>query len=387
MNTEIKPNIVFIFPDQWRGDCFGHLGHPDAHTPWTDQLASEGQSFTRAFTPAPSCIPARMALMTGMSPWLNGRTGYEEGVDWTPPHTLPGLLRDHQYQTIQIGKTHFHPMRAHLGFEINDAYEASVREPGYISDYHRELQRAHPLVEDAALRRHPNAWEVTPWTCEREWHCSEWISTRAIERIQQRDPQRPFFMQIAYHRPHPPFDPPIDIWNAWSHKHVEAAQIGSWVSDRPEHHGAHAGLSCKLNATDTERARRGYYASIQHVDEQIGRVQWALRQQGLLDNTWIIVSSDHGECLGDHHHWHKAQPLAACARIPFIIRPPDNLKTERGILNKRPTLLQDLVPSILDWADVPIPQSCDAQHIYQSNPEWVHAEHHSHHLGWHALYS
>ncbi len=380
-------NIIFLFPDQWRGDCLGHMGHPDICTPWADQLAKEGQSYSRAFTPSPSCIPARMALMTGMSPWANGRTGYEEGVTWTPPHTLPGILRDNHYQTMQIGKTHFHPMRAHLGFEINDAYEASVREPGYISDYHRELARALPLVEDAALRRHPNAWTVTPWCAQREWHCSEWISTRAIERIQQRDPLRPFFMQIAYHRPHPPFDPPIDLWNKWEKKSVKAPAIGDWVKKQSQSSSGHVYGSAHLRDADTETARRAYYASIEHVDEQIGRIYWALQQQGLLHNTWIVLSSDHGEFLGDHHRWHKGQPNSACARIPLVIRPPNNYTCKRNQIIDRPSLLQELMPSFLSWADVPIPDICDAGILDSEAPAWIHAEHQNKSGGWQALYN
>ena len=387
MNDTQKPNIVFLFPDQWRGDCLGHLDHPELSTPWADQLAAEGTSYTRAFTPAPTCIPARMAFMTAMSPWLNGRTGYQECVDWTPPHTLPDLLRNNGYQTMQIGKTHFHPMRAHLGFEINDAYEASIREPGYISDYHRELKRQHPLVEDAAIRRHPNAWTVTPWCAEREWHCSEWISQKAIERIHDRDPQRPFFMQIAYHRPHPPFDPPKDIWDRWREKSVHDPFIGDWVADKHMNSKGSLGLTERLRHCDSIDARRGYYASIEHVDEQIGRIYWALRQQGLLENTYIILSSDHGEFLGDHHRWHKGEPNSAAARIPMLIRPPNNVKTERGTQNKRPSLLQEISSSCLKWAGIEKPHICDAKALDEQQTAWIHAEHQYSSYGWHALYN
>ena len=387
MTKNTQPNIIFLFPDQWRGDCLGHLGHPDVYTPWADQLAKEGQSYTRCFSPSPTCIPARMALMTAMSPWQNGRTGYEEGVEWQPPHTIPGLLREAGYQTVQVGKTHFHPMRAHLGFEINDAYEASIREAGYISDYHRELKRHLPLVEDAALRRHPNAWTVTPWCAQREWHCSEWISDKAIEHIQNRDPQRPLFMQIAYHRPHPPFDPPMDIWQRWQHKEVQDPVVGDWVEDKPEI--SHAGQLSheRLRASDALAARRGYYASIEHIDEQIGRIYWALRQQGMLHNTYIVLSSDHGEFLGDHHRWHKGQANAAAALIPCIIRPPNNKACERGIQQKRPSLLQELSSSFLSWAGIPKPACSDAKTIEETQDTWIHAEHHSKSEGWHALYS
>jgi len=72
------PNIIFIFPDQWRGDCLSFLGHPTVETPFLDQMAHEGVCFTNAFTPCPSCIAARAALMTGMTPSEAGRMGYRD---------------------------------------------------------------------------------------------------------------------------------------------------------------------------------------------------------------------------------------------------------------------------------------------------------------------
>ncbi|MFW5830025.1 MAG: sulfatase-like hydrolase/transferase, partial [Planctomycetota bacterium] len=358
MSDRQRPNIILMFPDQWRGDFLGHMGHPDARTPWADQLSAEGVSYSRAITPSPSCIPARMALMTGMSPWANGRTGYQEGVHWQPPHTLPGLLRDAGYQTMQVGKTHFAPMRAHLGFEINDMYEASVREPGFVSDYHAELRRELPLVEDPALRRHPNSWTVTPWCAERAWHNTEWITRRAIKRLQQRDPLRPFFMQVAWHRPHPPFDPPQDLWQAWRERAITAPVVGDWVTDEPSRS---QGLLCggfqplhsgfrPLPSQQTLEARRAYLASIEHVDEQIGRLLWKLQHLGLAGNTWLVLASDHGEFCGDHHRWHKSQPHIAAARIPLIVRAPQAVELQRNTICAAPVTLTDLMPSCLRWA-------------------------------------
>jgi len=385
MPPDPKPNIILLFPDQWRGDCLSSCGHPDLHTPWLDGLAAQGIRYSRAFSPSPICIPARYALLTGMSPWANGRLGYRDGVDWRPPHSLPGLLRDSGYQTMQVGKTHFHPMRAHLGFEINDQYEASVREAGYLSDYHAELARALPGVEDAALRRDPNAWTVDPWCAAREWHCSEWITTRAIQRLERRDPQRPFFLQIGWHRPHPPFDPPWDLWQRWRDRPVSEPVVGDWVP--AERSSVHAlGLDSRIATEQNRQARRAYYACIEHVDEQIGRVLCSLRRLGLERSTWVVFASDHGEFLGDHHARHKGQPNAASARIPLIVRAPLGHDTPRGALDDRPVSLSDLMPSFLRWSGASIPDACDAVALDGPARDWVHAELHREHSGWHALY-
>ena len=77
-----RPNFLFIFPDQWRGDCLGSLGHPVVETPFLDQLAAEGVTFTAAYTACPSCIATRASLITGQTPSTCGRIGYRDGVPW-----------------------------------------------------------------------------------------------------------------------------------------------------------------------------------------------------------------------------------------------------------------------------------------------------------------
>ena len=383
-----QPNIIVLLPDQWRADCLSHRGHPDARTPWIDQLASEGLALQRAFSPVPVCIPARMALLTGMSPWANGRIGYQENVPWRPPHTIPGILRDHGYQTIQVGKTHFCPMRAHLGFEINDLYEASSREAGFISDYHRELAQALPAARDAALERNPNALTVTPWTAERHWHCSEWITTRAIQRLEQRDPTRPFFMQIGWHRPHPPFDPPLDLWQEWRDRAISEPAIGDWVvrSEPGSLAQVPQGLNHPVCSPITQRARRAYFASLAHIDEQVGRILWALRQCRCDRDTWIVFTSDHGEMLGDHHAWHKSLPNRAAAEIPMIIRPPADADLTLTLTdNATPVSLAQLGPSMLHWAGVEVPALCDQPSLEAHPQDWIHLEQHWGTRGWHAI--
>jgi len=104
-----QPNIFLVLTDHWRGDCLSRLGHPVAETPIMDSLSRSGALFTKAYAPIPSCIGARRSLMTGMTPSSHGMLGYEDGHPWDYAHTLAGELAKAGYQTINIGKTHFHP--------------------------------------------------------------------------------------------------------------------------------------------------------------------------------------------------------------------------------------------------------------------------------------
>ena len=111
-----RPNIVLITTDQQRGDCTGIDGHPILETPHLDQLANEGVYFSRAFSPCPVCVPARMVIMTGKSPY---NTGYfsNSSKQLETKNTLPSVLGRLGYQTQLIGKGHFSPQRARLGFD------------------------------------------------------------------------------------------------------------------------------------------------------------------------------------------------------------------------------------------------------------------------------
>ena len=102
--SENHPNIVLIAVDQWRGDCLSILGHPDVRTPYLDQLAGGGAQMTQAYAACPTCVPSRMGLMTGTAPTTHRRIGYQDGITFDMPVTLPGALRDAGYQTQAIGK-------------------------------------------------------------------------------------------------------------------------------------------------------------------------------------------------------------------------------------------------------------------------------------------
>jgi len=112
-----RPNIVMVITDHFRGDCLSRLGHPAAETPHIDSISREGAVFSHAYSPCPSCIPARRSLMTGQTPYTQGVIGFKAGIPWDFDVTMAGELTRAGYQTINIGKTHFEPGRKHLGFE------------------------------------------------------------------------------------------------------------------------------------------------------------------------------------------------------------------------------------------------------------------------------
>lgn len=377
------PHVVFIFPDQWRGDCLSHLGHPVVETPFLDQLAHEGVCFTHAFTPCPSCIAARAALLTGQTPSEAGRMGYRDEVPWHYPDAFPRLLRDHGYQTLAVGKTHFYPPRARLGFEELELYEMPYQDWEHPSDYHLWLrEKSQGLVHDTALDLDSNSMAVVqPWTHSEELHPNAWTVTQSIELLERRDPTRPFFLQVGFHRPHPPLDPVWSYFERYQGKELPPPPIGDWASCQAQPVRQVSPSSGVLPPAQLDRARRAYFAQIAHLDYQIGRLVRYLRGRGLLEHTWLVFSSDHGELLGDHHLFRKANAFQGSMHIPLIVRPPGG-GWPRGRTCASPVVLQDLAPTFLELAGRPIPDAMSALSLLplvrdpdRPGRDFIHSEH------------
>ncbi|MDA0338149.1 MAG: sulfatase-like hydrolase/transferase, partial [bacterium] len=213
-----RPNLLLILTDHWRGDSLGRLGHPVADTPHLDSLSAGGTTFSSAYTPCPSCIAARRSLMTGMTPYSQGMVGYQDGKPWDYDHTLAGTLRDAGYQTINVGKTHFHPARAHLGFE---QLQTSA-------DYCEWLEQQNGLsgVEKFAHGVPANSWIGRPNHLPEHQMEETWFVTRALDFLRHRDPTRPFFLCLSFNGPHPPWCPPQVYYDQFISRQLPAAEIG-----------------------------------------------------------------------------------------------------------------------------------------------------------------
>jgi len=195
-----RPNIVLIVADQFRGDCLGFKGHPDVKTPYLDTMAARGMNFPNMYSACPTCIPARAALLTGMSQARNGRTGYQDGIDWNYEHTLAGEIAAQGYVTHCVGKMHVHPPRHRMGFhdvEIHDgylhyyrkedipAYQAQDRYDDYLH-WFRDKMGAHRDMNDAGIQC--VSWVARPWPYEEQYHPTTWATERALDFLRRTLP-------------------------------------------------------------------------------------------------------------------------------------------------------------------------------------------------------
>lgn len=374
-----RPNIVFIHVDQWRADCLSVEGHPVVHTPTLDKLACTGIRLARAYASCPTCIPSRASLMTGLSPERHGRVGYQDGIPWNYPTTLPGEFTKNGYRTHAVGKMHVFPERNTLGFEsveLHDGYLHFARNrvayPEWEDDYVPWL-REQTGRADADYFEHGvncNSIVARPWDKEEHLHPTNWVVTRGIDFLRQHQEaggERPFFLYLSFHRPHPPYDPPAWAFEQYMRQDMPPVTVGDWAGLWADHDATpHPEAYRAVYRPDIlQRARAGYYGHMSHIDQQINRFQETLYEYRMDGNTWIIFTSDHGEMMGDHHLFRKGYAYEGSARLPFILRPPvADTEAPRRVVRDTVVELRDVLPTLLDCAGLPPASGIDGKSFY-----------------------
>ncbi|WP_338033372.1 arylsulfatase [Jiangella aurantiaca] len=368
------PNVVLICVDQWRGDCLSADGHRVVHTPHLDALAARGARFRRAYSATPTCIPARAALMTGLSQRSHRRVGYENARPWDYQVTVAGEFRRAGYQTQAIGKMHVYPERTRLGFDdvlLHDGYLhfARRRHRPYeeFDDYlpWLRMQAGASAVEDYYDNGlNGNSMIARPWDKPEAWHPTTWTVTQATSWLYRRDPRSPFFLYMSFHRPHPPFDPPAWAYEQYLDVLPYVPEVGDWVDVlEPRYEDwRHNPVAARMSPAVLHRARAGYYGHLAHIDLQINRFLEILGEFGLAENTVVCFVSDHGEMLGEHHLFQKGLPYEGAARIPFLLAGPG---VPGGAVRDDVVELRDVMPTLLDAAGVPVPDDIDGRSVLQ----------------------
>lgn len=384
-----RPNVLLIMTDQQRWDTLGCYGNKTIETPYLDSLAAEGTLFTSAYSCAPSCIPARASLLTGMAPWNTGIIyssggGIAKGMGGGFEHTLPGELAKAGYHTQGVGKMHFEPQRALNGFHNTVLDESGrVESPAFVSDYRRWFDERK--TGDYGYLDHGitwNSWIARPYHAPEFLHPTNWTVNESIRFLRERDPEKPFFLKTSFARPHSPYDAVPYYFDLYWRKSLPKPYIGDWCGEHDVPADNPEAWRGKMSDEEIRRARAGYYGNINHIDHQIGRLFYEMRNLGVYDDTLILFTSDHGDMLGDHHLWRKTYGYEGSAHVPFIVRLPKGLGGKAAGIIDRTVGLQDIMPTVLEAAGVPIPETVDGKSVLPlirgEAVEWrpyLHGEH------------
>ena len=378
-----RPNILLIMADQHSGDCMGCDGNRAIRTPNIDALALEGVRFRNAYTATPSCIPARAGLLTGLSPWNHGLLGMDGWPIATEyRHEMPQALAEAGYYTAAIGKNHFDPPRQSHGYDLMLDDEHNDIRNIYQSDYHSFFWQNAPNIKGPAgpndtfeavdgcgfgWKDFWNAYDARAFPYPERLHRTRWVGRTAVNFLRTYDRRQPFFLKVSFLPPHSPYIPPERLMREYMDAGLPEAFRAPWSEKYRPRSGT--GLDIwhgDLGAEQVRRSRAGYYGQVTYVDEQIGQILEELDARGLMEETLIVYTSDHGDMLGDHFMWRKCQPYQSSVRIPMLMRWPKGLvSAERGRVTDQTIEMRDLMPTFLDAAGAlePIAESLDGRSL------------------------
>lgn len=357
MTNAPPPNIVFIQADQLAAKQLHCYGGEVESSPTLDRLAREGMRFDRCYTTYPICLPNRATMLTGRSPVVHGLVSGKCRLHADNP-TYAHVLRRAGYHIGGFGKFHRegtsspHPrVLDDLGFDEFTIVEDDKRGP-----YLEWIRREHPEYYEMALGRlgkhkghltgeqkrlresarekvfrpllnETGYYHMFPSPFPAEIHDTKYITDRGLEFIDahlESPPDDPFFCQISYVDPHDPYDPPRPYSGMFEPEEMPEPLPQEWREQGPHCLDEVNALNCRVireeNPPVFRRAAALYHGSIRLMDDHIARVTDFLENRGLLENTLVVFTTDHGDMMGDHGFMAKGPVhYDGCIRCPLIV--------------------------------------------------------------------
>lgn len=358
-----RPHVLLITTDHWPASLLGCAGHPYIQTPTLDELARSGLRFTNAYSECPVCIPARRTLMTGTPPRTHGDRTFQEQLPMPDLPTLAQTFRDAGYQAYAVGKLHCYPQRNRLGFDDVILDEEGRQMYGVVDDYEQHLADAGHAGAHFGHGMSNNEYVMRPWHLPEEHHPTNWATREMARMIKRRDPTRPGFWFVSYRHPHPPLAPLQTYIELYRQLGVDGGYVGEWAQDvaaLPHLLRKGAARDALISPVQAELGRQAFYALCTHIDHQIRILIGTLREEGLLNNTIICFTSDHGDMLGNHRQWAKRLFYEDSANVPMILLGTANdTRVQPGTIDDRLVGWQDVMPTLLELARVEIPASVE----------------------------
>ena len=372
MKRKSQPNILFIMDDQHRYDYLGSAGASFLNTPHLDRLAESGMQFTQCITNCPVCAPSRIALASGYQP---SRIGSQGNNSYLPRHvtTYYQRLRDGGYQVGCVGKLDLakpdsyngphgdrpqvfgwgftHPVecegKMHAGMfdEPRGPYGFWLQDQNLYHAFRSDYKKRSALgwIKDAS---HDSVLPTSAFE-------DTYIGQRSAAWIDNISGDFPWHLFVSFVGPHDPFDPPTEYADRCRKTDMPQPVKSSleskpaWVNKR----------RFDMNLDEVTRTRRQYCAATELIDHQVGTIIEALKRRGMMDNTYIIFASDHGEMLGDHGLYTKSLPYEASIRVPLIVSGPD---IQGGQSSDALVELIDVNPTICQLAGLTLQEGLDA---------------------------
>ena len=358
-------NILWFTSDMQRFDTIHCLNNPCIHTPNLDLLCAGGVAFTHAYCQNVICIPSRSSFLTGMYPSsIRACISGNETFSGAAP-LVPRLLADNGYVCGLSGKLHI--ASPWLGPEkrVEDGYSFFRYSHSPFARLDQGNEYMQWLLDQgidpaSVFHRKPPGLDTEfgaylP-SIKPEIHQTTWCTDEAIRFITQNR-TRPWLMSVNVFDPHSAFDPPPVYKERYE------------VKDMPEPHFRESdleheerlreidflGQAGKLDKLESKERKAAYYAMIELIDHNVGRLLKLLEETGQRENTLVVFMSDHGEISGDHGLTSTGcRFYEGLVRVPLIMSLPERFQA--GLRSDALVELVDVAPTILELAGVPNPE-------------------------------
>ncbi len=345
--TDERPNILFIQADQLKPQVLCAHGGA-AVTPALDRLCGEGVVFENAYCNFPLCAPSRFSMLAGMLP--SRVRAFDNGAEFpaaTP--TMAHYLRLAGYHTTLSGKQHF------VGPDMLHGFHERLVPELYPTDFHWAPSWDEVRMES----NNDSSGVIRSGVCVRsvQMDHDESVLFRALSRLHDfaRDPgRRPFFLLASFTHPHEPYFALREHWERYQHEEVPMPATPLLPESERDlhsrrmlvHHGLLAG---DITEAHVRTARHAYLANCTYLDAMIGRLLDTLAATDLVRDTVIVVTSDHGDMLGERGLWFKKHFFEHASRVPLVIHAPSRFAAARRSEN---VSLVDLLPTLCDLAGI-----------------------------------
>jgi arylsulfatase A-like enzyme len=359
MAPQRKPNLIFFLPDQQRADTIACYGGVKVHAPNLNKLASESIVFERAYVTHPVCTPSRSSLMTGTWPHMNGCTRNSVSLD-RRFRSFAELIDDKDYRTAYLGKWHLgEDGPARRGFQ----QWISTEEPGDYTNFLVSMgltpEKKGGVFSELAISNLPI-----------ELSRPKFLEKHACEFIEKhfRDP---FILVVAFVEPHSPYNGPLNDEHPLSEIDLDPTATLPESDNIPLRYRLMREWQQARTILDRQRLphqfffgvtpdeyrsiKQRYLGLVTLVDQSIGAILGCLERFALSDNTIVVHTSDHGDSLGAHHLFGKETMFEEAARVPLLIRLPDQ---KRGKMISQAVSHIDFVPTLLELLRQPGHPQC-----------------------------
>ncbi len=345
-----KPNIFLIMTDQQKASATSIYGNKQVQTPTWERVAAQGAVFDNAYSASPICTPSRVTLMTGTYPPVHQVFCHQNHAPGNLKQ-LPEYLREMGYRCFAAG---------HYESERNLT-------KGW--DEHVDMMET-PELKHAVQELYKHGSRVCGWSSGTQDIAGEkahaaLLTDTAIDLIEKNAADdEPLFVHLAYIEPHPPYFAPSDFGNTVDFNDIplppraEPGQAPAWHKQMLEDY-----KTADADVDDIKKLVAAYYGLISYVDHEIGRFLDYLDKKGLAENSWIILTSDHGDFTGEKGFFTKCETLYEClTHVPLVIRAPKQAKLA-GFRTGELVELTDLFSTILGIGGCEIPEQAQGHDL------------------------